>query len=160
MFTKFSVFTVPSILFSGDCTENNVAMIASIYDDFPDPARKNPVAIPINKMRLDSRIIEVEVSSLPKNDNLKHLNCKPDLKLLLRRPLRFTFELKSGRNKSRTVKDGSRKLQFHGTEEPDEIKSKFCAVWNPKIGNLKSPSLTKSLVSTKPVLILKGSDRH
>ena len=111
-------------------------MIASIYDDFPDPARKNPVAIPINKMRLDSRIIEVEVSSLPKNDNLKHLNCKPDLKLLLRRPLRFTFELKSGRNKSRTVKDGSRKLQFHGSEEPDEIKSKFCAVWNPKIGNL------------------------
>ena len=74
---------VPSILFSGDCSENHVALVASIYDEFPDPGRKNPVSIPINKMRLDSKIIEAEVASVPKFAN-KLFECKPDIKLLLR----------------------------------------------------------------------------
>ena len=131
------LFSVPSILFSGDCSENHVATVASIYDQFPDPERKNPVSIPINKMRLDSRIMEVEVASIPKADNNKILHqCKPDLKLLVRRPLRMTFELKSGRDTSKSIKDGNRKLQFHGQPEDNEIKSKFCAIWNPNIGQL------------------------
>ena len=122
-------------MFSGDCSENHVALVASIYDEFPDPGRKNPVSIPINKMRLDSKIIEAEVLSIPRvNSKQQLLECKPDIKLLLRRPLRMTFELKSG--KSKTIKDGSRKLQFHGDDAPSEIKSKYCAIWNPALGNL------------------------
>jgi len=127
---------IPSILFSGDCSENHVALVASIYDEFPDPGRKNPVSIPINKMRLDSKIIEAEVASVPKFAN-KLFECKPDIKLLLRRPLRITFELKSGKNKAKKkVTDGSRKLLFHGDEAPNEIKSRYCAIWNPAVGTL------------------------
>ena len=134
----FLSLLVPSILFSGDCSENHVALVASIYDEFPDPGRKNPVSIPINKMRLDSKIIEAEVASVPKFANKQQLfECKPDIKLLLRRPLRMTFELKSGKNKARKkVTDGSRKLLFHGDEAPNEIKSKYCAIWNPAVGTL------------------------
>ena len=81
----FFSLLVPSILFSGDCSENHVALVASIYDEFPDPGRKNPVSIPINKMRLDSKIIEAEVASVPKFANKQQLfECKPDIKLLLR----------------------------------------------------------------------------
>ena len=134
-FVLFS--TVPSILFSGDCSENHVALVASIYDDFPDPGRKNPVSIPINIMRLDSKIIEAEVSSVPRVGSKQNLlECKPDIKLLLRRPLRITFELKSGKKSKKLIKDGSRKLQFHGDDAPSEIKSKHCAIWNPSIGKL------------------------
>ena len=128
-------FLVPSLLFSGECAENHVALVASIYDSFGDPGRKNPVSIPINKMKLDSRIMEVNIASIPKTALKPHLaDCRPDLKLLIRRPLRLRFELKSGVNQSRShVKDGSRKLQFHGDEAPKEIQSRYCAVWNPKI---------------------------
>ena len=89
-------------------------------------------------MRLDSKVIEADVSSVPKSKKSRQLTeCKPDIKLLLRRPLRLTFELKSGRDKARTsITDGSRKLQFHGDAAPNEIKSKFCAIWNPKIGSM------------------------
>ena len=131
------IHLVPSILFSGDCSENHVALVASIYDDFPDPGRKNPVSIPINIMRLDSKIIEAEVASVPRVGSKQNLlECKPDIKLLLRRPLRMTFELKSGKKSKESIKDGSRKLQFHGDEAPSEIKSKHCAIWNPSIGRL------------------------
>ena len=89
-------------------------------------------------MRLDSKIIEAEVASVPKFANKQQLfECKPDIKLLLRRPLRMTFELKSGKNKAKKkVTDGSRKLLFHGDEAPNEIKSKYCAIWNPAVGTL------------------------
>ena len=67
-----------------------MAMVASIYDDFPDPGRKNPVTIPVNKMRLDSKVMEVDVSSIPKDKSARDLlQCKPDTKLLIRRPLRI-----------------------------------------------------------------------
>ena len=49
----------------------------------------------------------------------------------------MTFELKSGKNKAKKkVTDGSRKLLFHGDEAPNEIKSKYCAIWNPAVGTL------------------------
>ena len=70
----FIISLVPSILFSGDCSENHVALVASIYDEFPDPGRKNPVSIPINKMRLDSKIIEAEVSSIPQVNSKQQLS--------------------------------------------------------------------------------------
>lgn len=107
--------------------------MATIYDSFGDPGRKNPAKIPINKMKLDSRILEINVESIPKSstDYLEKsylLDCKPDLKLMLRRPLRITFELKSGINanekQQNRIKDGSRKLQFHGGDPPKEIQSR------------------------------------
>ena len=126
-------------MFSGKCAENHVAMVASIYDDFPDPGRKNPVNIPVNKMRLDSKVIEVDVSSIPKDKSARDLlQCKPDTKLLIRRPLRIRFELKSGRNKSVSDTIG-RKLLFHdpdGTKKPSEVRAKYCAVWNTEIDAL------------------------
>ena len=114
-------------------------MVASIYDEFPDPGRKNPVTIPVNKMRLDSKIIEVDVSSIPKNQNARDLlQCKPDTKLLIRRPIRIRLELKSGRNLT-SVSDTGRKLLFHdpdGTKKPSEVRSKYCAVWNTDIDTM------------------------
>ena len=116
-----------------------MAMVASIYDDFPDPGRKNPVTIPVNKMRLDSKVMEVDVSSIPKDKSARDLlQCKPDTKLLIRRPLRIRFELKSGRNKSVSDTIG-RKLLFHdpdGTKKPSEVRAKYCAVWNTEIDAL------------------------
>ena len=47
-----------------------------------------------------------------------------------------TFGLKSGKNKLKKKNGSTRKLLFHGDEEPDEIKSKYCAIWNPDIGTL------------------------
>jgi hypothetical protein len=133
-----NLLIVPSILFSGDCADNHVAMVSTIYDAFPDPGRKNPVTIPINKMKLDSKVIEVDVISIPRVDSKrKGQRCTPDLKLLIRRPLRLSFELKSGRNKSRgAIRDGTRSLKFHGDEQPNEIQSKYCVIWNPNIGPL------------------------
>lgn len=137
--TPLDQIEIPSILFSGDCSENHVALVSSIYENFPDPGRKNPATIPINKMRLDSKIMEADVLSIPTAANSKNTNCKPDIKLLLRRPLKLTFELKSGRNRSRSlIKDGSRKLQFHIDDASEslenEIRAKYCAVWNTEIG--------------------------
>ena len=119
-------------MFTGECDHNHVALVASIYDSFGDPGRKNPAKIPINKMRLDSRILEVNVASIPKSSSDLEksylLDCKPDLKLMIRRPLRITFELKSGINateqQQKRIKDGSRKLQFHGGDPPNEIQSR------------------------------------
>ena len=119
-------------MFTGECDHNHVALVASIYDSFGDPGRKNPAKIPINKMRLDSRILEVNVASIPKSSSDLEksylLDCKPDLKLMIRRPLRITFELKSGINateqQQKRIKDGSRKLQFHGGDPPKEIQSR------------------------------------
>merc|ERR1712026_70214 len=104
-----------------------------------DPGRKNPVSIPVNKMRLDSKVIEVDVSSIPKNPNTRDLlQCKPDTKLLIRRPIRIRLELKSGRNTSE-VSDIGRKLLFHdpeGNKKPSEVRSKYCAVWNTEIDTM------------------------
>ena len=103
-------------------------VLASIYDSFGDPGRKNPVTMPINKMIVDSRILEVNIASIPKNSLKPHLqNCKPDIKLLIRRPLRLMFEIKSGFNKTKSngiVKDGSRKLMNIDSETKKHITNK------------------------------------
>ena len=73
---------------------------------------------------------------LEKNSQIQDLWKTCD-ELVIRRPLRMTFELKSGKNKAKKkVMDGSRKLLFHGDEAPNEIKSKYCAIWNPAVGAL------------------------
>ena len=127
-------------MFSGKCAENHVAMVASIYDDFPDPGRKNPVNIPVNKMRLDSKVVEVDVSSIPKDKSARDLlQCKPDTKLLIRRPLRIRFELKSGRNLNVSDTTVGRKLLFHdphGTKKPSEVRAKYCAVWGSAMAGI------------------------
>ena len=53
------LFAVPSILFSGKFAENHVAMVASIYNNFPYPDRKSPVHVLVNKMIFDSKVMEV-----------------------------------------------------------------------------------------------------
>ena len=54
------LFAVPSILFSGKFAENHVAMVASIYNNFPYPDRKSPVHVLVNKMIFDSKVMEVK----------------------------------------------------------------------------------------------------
>ena len=54
------LFAVPSILFSGKCAENHVAMVASIYNNFPYPDRKGPAHVLVNKMIFDSKVMEVK----------------------------------------------------------------------------------------------------
>ncbi len=98
-------------------------MTATLYDEFPDPGRKNPVRIPINKMMLDSKVITAAVTAEPES-------CETDSKLLIRRPVKITLRLKSAKPMV------NRKLNWHNEPEGIQVVSHYCVIWNPTLGHL------------------------
>merc|ERR1740128_522696 len=110
------------MLFSGSCADRDISFVGTIYENFPDPGRKNPVHIKSKKIQLDSRIITIKASA-NKGDKTEETFgplCTPDSKLLYRKKLLINLATKS-KQKSR------RQLLFHHNEEVTSIKRRHCA---------------------------------
>jgi len=120
---------IPLMLFSGSCADMDISFVGSIYENFPEPGRKNPVNIKSKEIKLDSRIMTIRASANRWNRNLEEFEptCKPDPKLLYRKRLLINLVTKS-KQKSR------RQLLFHSNEEVTSILRRHCAIWNSNIG--------------------------
>jgi len=120
---------IPLMLFSGSCADMDISFVGSIYENFPEPGRKNPVNIKSKDIKLDSRIMTIRASANRWNRNLEEFEptCKPDPKLLYRKRLLINLVTKS-KQKSR------RQLLFHSNEEVTTILRRHCAIWNSNIG--------------------------
>ena len=120
---------IPLMLFSGKCAEQDISLVGTIYENFPEPGRKDPVNIHSNKIKLDSRVITINAFANSWNKELKVFSetCKPDPKLLYRKKLMVTLETKD------KVKS-KRQLMFHEFEDKTMIVKRHCAMWNPEIG--------------------------
>ena len=121
---------VPLMMFSGSCADRDIAFVGSIYDDFPDSGRKNPVNIRSEAIQLDSRILSIKASANSWNKEKEEFlddECIPDPKLLYRKRLKLKLKTKS-KEKSR------RQLLFHENEIETSILRRHCAIWNLDIG--------------------------
>eukprot|EP00090_Calanus_glacialis_P035198 TRINITY_DN60141_c0_g1_i1.p1 TRINITY_DN60141_c0_g1~~TRINITY_DN60141_c0_g1_i1.p1 ORF type:complete len:923 (-),score=185.92 TRINITY_DN60141_c0_g1_i1:73-2841(-) len=120
---------IPLMLFSGSCADQDISFVGTIYENFPDPGRKNPVNIKSRKIQLDSRVMTIKASANRWNRNTEEFDpiCRPDPKLLYRKRLLINLATKS-KEKSR------RQLLFHQNEDVTSILKRHCAIWNPNIG--------------------------
>jgi len=120
---------IPLMLFSGSCADQDISFVGTIYENFPESGRKNPVNIKSKKILLDSRVMTIQASANRWNRNLEQFDpiCRPDPKLLYRKRLLVNLATKYKR-KSR------RQLLFHQNEEVTTILKRHCAIWNPSIG--------------------------
>ena len=120
---------IPLMLFSGKCAEQDIAFVGNIYENFPDPGRKDPVNIISDKIKVDSRVMTVNVVSNKWDRNMEEFSkpCQPDPKLLYRKKLLVNLETKD-KAKSK------RHLLFHENEEETTVVRRHCAMWNSEIG--------------------------
>lgn len=120
---------IPLMLFSGSCADRDISFIGTIYENFPEPGRKNPVNIKSKKIQLDSRVMTIKASANKWDKTREQFGpvCKPDQKLLYRKRLLINLSTKS-KQKSR------RQLLFHQNEEVTTIQRRHCAIWNSGIG--------------------------
>ena len=120
---------IPLMLFSGKCAEQDIAFVGNIYENFPDPGRKDPVNIFSNKIKVDSRVMTVNVVSNKWDRNMEEFSapCQPDPKLLYRKKLLVNLETKD-KAKSK------RQLLFHENDEKTTVVRRHCAMWNTEIG--------------------------
>ena len=120
---------IPLMLFSGSCADQDISFVGTIYENFPEPGRKNPVNIKSKNIKLDSRVMTIKASANKWNKATDEFGpiCRPDPKLLYRKRLLINLATKS-KEKSR------RQLLFHEKEEVTTIKKRHCAIWNSGIG--------------------------
>ena len=120
---------IPLMLFSGKCADLDISFLGTIYENFPEPGRKDPVNIKSDKIKLDSRIMTIDAFANSWDRNMETFSpkCLPDPKLLYRKRLLVTLETKD------KVKS-KRQLLFHENEEKTTIMRRHCAMWNPQIG--------------------------
>ena len=120
---------IPLMLFSGACAEQDISFVGTIFENFPDPGRKDPVNIHSAAIKLDSRVLTIAASANKWNRNTETFStpCQPDPKLLYRKKLLVNLETK---DKAKA----KRQLMFHENEERTTILKRHCAMWNPEIG--------------------------
>jgi len=120
---------IPLMLFSGTCADQDISFVGSIYENFPESGRKNPVNIRSKRILLDSRVVTIQASANKWNRNMEEFEpvCRPDPKLLYRKRLLINLATKH-KKKSR------RQLLFHQNEEVTTILRRHCAIWNSHIG--------------------------
>ena len=122
---------IPLMLFSGKCAEQDISVVGAVYENFPEPGRKDPVNIHSNRIKLDSRVMSIKAFANSFNRNNQEFTelCQPDPKLLYRKKLMVTLE-----TKDKVKSKFQRQLMFHENEEKSEIVRRHCAMWNPDIG--------------------------
>ena len=120
---------IPLMLFSGRCADLDISFVGTIYENFPEPGRKDPVNIKSRNIKIDSRVMTIDAFANSWDRNMESFStkCKPDPKLLYRKRLLVTLETKE------KVKS-KRQLLFHENEEKTTILKRHCAMWNPEIG--------------------------
>jgi len=120
---------VPLSLFSGACVDQDISFVGAIYENLPDPGRKNPVTIWSRNIQVDSRVVSISLAANQWDKESRSFGaaCRPDPKLLVRKRLLVTLATKSP-VRSR------RQLLFHAGEERSAILRRHCAIWNPAIG--------------------------
>ena len=120
---------IPLMLFSGRCADLDISFVGTIYENFPEPGRKDPVNIKSRNIKIDSRVMTIDAFANSWDRNMESFStkCKPDPKLLYRKRLLITLETKE------KVKS-KRQLLFHENEEKTTILKRHCAMWNPEIG--------------------------
>ena len=60
---------IPLMLFSGACAEQDISFVGTIFENFPDPGRKDPVNIHSAAIKLDSRVLTIAASANKWNRN-------------------------------------------------------------------------------------------
>ena len=120
---------VPLMLFSGNCAEQDISFVGTVYENFPEPGRKDPVNIHSDHIKLDSRVMTIKAFANRWNSRTNSFTttCQPDPKLLYRKKIMVTLETKD------KVKS-KRQLMFHDNEERTTIMKRHCAMFNDEIG--------------------------
>jgi len=118
---------VPKHIFSGSCADKDVSYFFDIIKDFPDPGWKNPVAMEVKNVRLDSKVMSISARANSWNNNQFSESCKPDPKLVLSKKIMIYLTTKSNEK-------SKRQLMFHEDEETTTIAKRHCVKWNPDIG--------------------------
>ena len=97
-------------MFSGKCAEQDISVVGAVYENFPEPGRKDPVNIHSNRIKLDSRVMSIKAFANSFNRNNQEFTklCQPDPKLLYRKKLMVTLE-----TKDKVKSKFQRQLMFH-----------------------------------------------
>ncbi len=129
---------VPTEAFDGeDWIDKDVTFVGEIYDTFPDPGRKNPVFVRANEIRLDSRVISVDVSANMHAFNPRNRKAPVEFggpqslskRKLLANPIKLQFSVLSFRHNY-----GRRPLSYFDNLQKSKVIRRHCVRWNADLG--------------------------